>query len=78
MQRRFLVMSEQSRRPQTRASIAVSSAATFLLAHPILLVPILLLAAMVVLAVLKKLLKIAAVLLIAGALYVLLVRYFGG
>ena len=49
----------------------------FLLAPPLLLVPILIIAAMIVFAILKKLLKIAAVLAIAGALYVLLVQYLG-
>lgn len=49
----------------------------FLVATPILLVPILIIAAMIVFAILKKLLKIAAVLVIAGALYVLLVEYLG-
>jgi len=48
-----------------------------LLATPIVLIPILLIAAMLVFAVLKRLLKVAMVLLIAGALYVLLVEYFG-
>lgn len=50
----------------------------YLLHTPILLVPILILAALLVFAILKKLLKIAVVLLIAGAMYVLLVRYLGG
>jgi hypothetical protein len=50
----------------------------YLLHTPILLVPILLLAALLIFAILKKLLKIAVVLLIAGGLYVLLVRYLGG
>jgi hypothetical protein len=49
----------------------------FLLASPLILVPVLLLAAMVVFAILKKLLKLAAILAIAGALYVLLVEYMG-
>lgn len=49
----------------------------YLLASPILLVPVLLIAAMLVFAVLKKLLKIAAILAIAGALYILLVEYLG-
>jgi hypothetical protein len=55
----------------------VSGVAEYLLAHPILLVPVLLIAAMIVWALIKKLLKMAAVLLIAGALYMLLVEYFG-
>ena len=50
----------------------------YLLAHPVLLVPILLVAAMMVYALLKKLLKVAAILAIAGALYVVLVRYLDG
>lgn len=49
----------------------------YVLAHPILLVPVLLIAATMVWALIKKLLKIAAILLIAGALYLLLVEYFG-
>jgi len=50
----------------------------YLLANPIFLAPILLVAAMMVYALLKKLLKIAAILVIAGALYVVLIRYVGG
>lgn len=50
----------------------------YLLANPIFLVPILLLAAMLVYALLKKLLKMAVIVAIAGALYVALVEYFGG
>lgn len=49
----------------------------FLLANPIFLVPILLVVAMMVFALLKRLLKLAAVVAIAGVLYVLLVEYFG-
>lgn len=49
----------------------------YLLANPIFLVPVLLIVAMMVFALLKRLLKIALILLIAGALYVLLVEYFG-
>jgi nicotinamide riboside transporter PnuC len=49
----------------------------FLLANPLFLIPILLLVAMMVFAILKKLLKIAAVIAIAGVLYVVLVEYFG-
>ena len=49
----------------------------FLLATPILLIPILLLVAMMVWAIIKKLLKMAAIVAIAGVLYVLLVEYFG-
>ena len=49
----------------------------FLLANPIFLLPILLLAAMLIYAALKKLLKMAAIVVIAGALYVALVEYFG-
>jgi hypothetical protein len=49
----------------------------YLLANPIFLIPILLLAAMMVFAVLKRLLKVAAIVVIAGALYLALVEYFG-
>ncbi|MEE2899283.1 MAG: hypothetical protein VX815_12540 [Gemmatimonadota bacterium] len=49
----------------------------FLLANPIFLIPVLLLAAMMVYALLKKLLKMLAIVVIAGVLYVLLVEYFG-
>ncbi len=49
----------------------------YLLANPIFLIPILLLVAMMVFAILKKLVKLAAIVAIAGALYVLLVEYFG-
>jgi len=55
----------------------VSGVVEYLLAHPILLVPVLLIAATIIWALIKKLLKMAAVLLIAGALYLLLVEYFG-
>ena len=51
--------------------------AEFLLANPIFLVPILLIAAMMVWALIKKLLKVAAIAVIAGVLYMLLVEYFG-
>ncbi|HUP51063.1 MAG TPA: hypothetical protein VM198_01205 [Longimicrobiales bacterium] len=50
----------------------------YLLANPIFLAPILLIAAMLVFALLRKLLKMAAIVAIAGVLYVLLVEYFGG
>lgn len=50
----------------------------FLLATPLLLVPLLLVAALVVFALLKRLLKLAAVLAIAGALYVFLADYMAG
>jgi len=50
----------------------------YLLANPIYLVPILLIAAMMIYAALKKLIKVAAILAIAGALYLALVEYFGG
>ena len=49
----------------------------YFLANPILLVPILVLAAMLIYAILKKLLKLAAILAIAGVLYVLLAEYLG-
>ena len=50
----------------------------YLLANPLFLIPILLMAAMMIYAALKKLLKMAAIVAIAGALYVVLVQYFGG
>ncbi len=50
----------------------------YLLANPIYLAPILLMAAMLAFAILKKLVKLAVILAIAGALYLLLVRYVGG
>ena len=49
----------------------------FLLANPLFLIPLLLLVAVMLYALLKKLLKMAAIVVIAGALYVLLVEYFG-
>ena len=49
----------------------------YLLANPLLLAPILLLAAMLVFAILKRLLKLAMIVAIAGALYLLLVEYVG-
>ena len=55
----------------------MSGVLDFLLANPLFLVPILLIAATMVWALLKKLLKMAVILLIAGALYVLLVEYVG-
>ena len=50
----------------------------YLLANPVFLAPLLLIAAMMVFALLKRLLKMAAIVAIAGVLYVLLVEYFGG
>ncbi len=55
----------------------MSGVVQYLLANPILLVPVLLIVATLVWALIKKLLKMAAILMIAGALYVILVRYFG-
>ena len=55
----------------------VENIVAYLLANPIFLVPILLLAAMMIYAVLKKLLKMAAIVAIAGGLYIVLVEYFG-
>ena len=49
----------------------------YLLANPIFLIPLLLLAAMMVYAALKKLIKMAAIVAIAGALYLALVEWFG-
>lgn len=55
----------------------VTGIVEYLLANPIFLIPILFLVAMMAYALLKKLLKLAAIVAIAGALYVLLVEYFG-
>jgi len=55
----------------------VNELVEFLLANPLLLVPILFAVAMIVFAVLKRLLKLAAIAAIAGGLYVLLIEYFG-
>jgi len=55
----------------------VEGVVEFLLANPAFLAPLLLVAAVFLYAVLKKLLKLAAILAIAGALYLALVRYFG-
>jgi len=49
----------------------------YLLANPIFLIPILLLVAMMVYALLKKLLKMAAIVVITGGLYLALMEYFG-
>ncbi len=49
----------------------------YLLENPIFLAPILLIVAMMVFALIKRLLKMAAIVAIAGGLYVLLVQYFG-
>jgi hypothetical protein len=49
----------------------------FLLANPLFLIPLLLLVAVMLYALLKKLLKMAVIVVIAGALYVVLVEYFG-
>ena len=48
------------------------------LGNPVILFPVLLIAAFVVYSLLKRLLKLAAILLIAGGLYLLLVDYVGG
>jgi nitrate/nitrite transporter NarK len=56
----------------------VNEAAGFLLANPIFLIPVLLLAAVLVYAILKKLIKMALIVGIAGAMYVALMEYFGG
>lgn len=49
----------------------------YLMANPIFLAPILLMVAMMIYAVLKKLLKMAVIVAIAGALYLVMVEYFG-
>ena len=55
----------------------VNSILEFLLANPLFLVPILVLVAMAVYAILKKLLKLAAIIVIAGVLYMLMMEYLG-
>ncbi len=57
---------------------AVNSIVEYLLANPIFLIPILLMAAMMLYALLKKLIKMAAIVAIAGALYLVLMEYVGG
>ena len=48
-----------------------------LIENPILLIPLLLITGVVLFAVLKRLLKLLAIVVIAGTLYVLLVNYVG-
>ena len=50
----------------------------YLMANPIFLAPLLLLVSVGIYALLKKLLKVAVILLIAGALYLMLMNYMGG
>ena len=56
----------------------MSDVIDYLMANPLFLAPVLLLIAMMVFAVLKKLLKMAAIVAIAGVLYLLMVEYLGG
>lgn len=56
----------------------MSEIVDYLMANPIFIAPILLMAAMLVFALLKKLLKMATIVAIAGAMYLLVVEYFGG
>lgn len=55
----------------------VSGIVDYLLANPIFLIPILLMVAMMLYAVLKKLIKMAVIVAIAGALYLALMEYVG-
>ncbi|NNF38577.1 MAG: hypothetical protein HKN71_07910 [Gemmatimonadetes bacterium] len=55
----------------------MSGVIEYLFANPIFLVPILLLVATMLFAILKRLLKVAAIVAIAAALYVVLVDRFG-
>ena len=55
----------------------VTGVVEYLLANPLFLLPLLLIVAMMVYAILKKLLKMAVIVAIAGAMYVVLVEYFG-
>ena len=56
---------------------SIANVAEYLLANPIFLIPILAMMAMMLYALLKKLVKMAAIVAIAGALYVVMVEYFG-
>ena len=56
----------------------MSDIVEYLMANPIFLAPILLMVAIIVFALIRKLLKMAAIVAIAGAMYLLLVEYFGG
>jgi len=49
----------------------------FLMANPVYLVPVLAVVAMLVYSLLKKLIKLAAIVAIAGGLYLLILRYLG-
>ncbi len=49
----------------------------YLMENPILLAPLLLLVSVGIYALLKKLLKVAVIILIAGALYLVLMNYMG-
>jgi hypothetical protein len=60
---------------QWTGEVRMNDVVEYLVANPILLIPILLIVAMVVYAIIKRLLKVAAIVVIAGALYVLLVEY---
>lgn len=55
----------------------VSGIVDYLLANPIFLIPLLLMVAGMLYAILKKLIKMAAIVAIAGALYLAMVEYFG-
>ncbi|MEM7417640.1 MAG: hypothetical protein AAF389_19285 [Gemmatimonadota bacterium] len=55
----------------------VSGIVDYLLANPIFLIPILLMVAMMLYAILKKLIKMAVIVAIAGALYLALMEYVG-
>ena len=55
----------------------VEGVVEYLMANPILLAPLLLLVSVGIYALLKKLLKVAVIILIAGALYLVLMNYMG-
>lgn len=55
----------------------VQSVLEFLLSNPVYLVPVLAVAAMLMYSLLKKLIKLAAVVAIAGGMYVMMLRYLG-
>ncbi len=64
--------------PDDQSEAPMTALLDYLLANPILLIPLLLLVATLVFAILKKLLKVAAIVLIAGAMYTFLMEYMSG
>ena len=60
-----------------RCSLIVQNVLQFFMANPVYLVPVLAVVAMLVYSLLKKLIKLAAIVAIAGGLYLLMLRYLG-